>query len=299
MVNCTSVPIKMAKYKIKDIEILTGIKAHTIRIWEKRYGIISPERTDTQIRTYTDQELTILLNVALLNNKGIKISRIAEMNPSEIAKKVWEIKGDDSTDSSTEKLIIALIDLDEHLFKTTLQNLIVSIGLENTFTQTLLPFLDRIGVMWMVGTINPAQEHFISNLIRQKVIAEIDNLPVPKDNNPKVMLFLPEHEWHEISLLFYHFILRKKGVQTVYLGQSLPYNSLLECIEKLKPKALVTSWLTSVDEKFIQTYFKQLAVDTNNLPVYAGGFQINENSKALKNWIIEIKDLTVLTNNLN
>lgn len=289
----------MAEYKIKDLEILTGIKAHTIRIWEKRYGLISPERTDTQIRTYNDQELSILLNVALLNNHGIKISRIAEMDPTEIAKKVWEIKGNTSTDSSTEKLIIALIDLDEHLFKSTLQNLIVADGLENTFTQTLLPFLNRIGVMWMVGTINPAQEHFISNLIRQKIIAELDSLPVPLEKTSAVMLFLPEHEWHEISLLFYHFILRKNGVQTVYLGQSLPYNSLLECIEKLKPKALVTSWLTSVDEKFIQNYFKRLFEDTNKLPIYAGGFQINENSKALKNWIIEIKDLSVLTNNLN
>lgn len=289
----------MAEYKIKDLETLTGIKAHTIRIWEKRYGLISPERTDTQIRTYNDQELSILLNVALLNNHGIKISRIAEMSSSEIAKKVWEIKGNTSTDSSTEKLIIALIDLDEHLFKSTLQNLIVTDGLENTFTQTLLPFLNRIGVMWMIGTINPAQEHFISNLIRQKIISEIDKLPVPKETNSSVMLYLPEHEWHEISLLFYHFILRNKGVQTVYLGQSLPYNSLLESIEKLKPKALITSWLTSVDEKFILTYFKRLAEDTNNLPVYAGGFQINENSSALKKWIIEIKDLSDLTNSIN
>jgi hypothetical protein len=149
--------------------------------------------------------------------------------------------------------------------------------------------------MWMVGTINPAQEHFITNLIRQKVVAEIDKLPIPPVTKSAVMLYLPEHEWHEISLLFYQYILRKKNVSTVYLGQSLPYDSLLECIEKLRPKALVTSWLTAIDEKFIVSYFQRLKKDTNHIPIYAGGYQINTHAGKLNQLITEIKSLTDLT----
>jgi DNA-binding transcriptional MerR regulator len=284
----------MAEYKIKDLETLTGIKAHTIRIWEKRYNILTPERTDTLIRTYSDEELTLLLNIAILNNNGIKISRIAEMSPQQIAEKVWEVKGKDTIDNSTEILILALIELDEQLFKTTLQELIDSIGLVDTFTKKLIPFLDRIGVMWLVGSISTAQEHFISNLIRQKIISETDKLDVPKSFDRPVMLFLPEHEWHEISLLFYHFVLRNKQLQTVYLGQSLPYEALLESIEKLRPRALVTSWLTAVDEKFIVNYFQNLHKDTEGLPLFAGGYQIHQFSGKLHPSIIEISDVSVL-----
>jgi DNA-binding transcriptional MerR regulator len=284
----------MAEYKIKDLETLTGIKAHTIRIWEKRYGLISPNRTDTQIRSYNDDELALLLNVSLLNKNGLKISHIAEMKPEQIAEKVWELKVNKSVDSSTEKLILALIELDEDLFKSTIQNLIENDGLELTFINTIIPFLDRIGVMYLVGSINPAQEHFISNLIRQKVIAEIDKLPNPSTEDKPIMLFLPEHEWHEIGLLFYQFILRNKGIKTIYLGQSLPLDSLKECVKKIKPKALVTSWLTSVDESFITGYFKNLKAIMNITPIYAGGYQIGLHSELIKDFVVEFKDCSVL-----
>lgn len=289
----------MAEYKIKDIETLTGIKAHTIRIWEKRYGLVLPKRTDSHIRTYDDDELVLLLNIVLLNKNGIKISKIAELSNEEIIEKVWSIKGDTSIDDSTERLILALIELDELLFRTTIQNYIDKNGLEETFSKILVSFLDRIGIMWMIGTINPAQEHFISNLIRQKIIFEIEKLPVPDTSQTPIILFLPEHEWHEISLLLYHFVLRKNGAYTIYFGQSLPYDSLIESVEKLKPKALVSSWLTSVDEKFITNYFKNLASDTGGIPIYAGGYQIQTYSDCLKSILTEIKELSVLLQDLS
>ncbi len=284
----------MAEYKIKDLETLTGIKAHTIRIWEKRYNFLSPERTDTQIRTYTDEELTLLLNIAILNKNGIKISKIADLSPQQIAQKVWEIRGKHTVDNSTELLILSLIELDEQLFNTTLQKIINERGMTGAFINYLIPFLDRIGVMWLVGSISTAQEHFISNLIRQKIISETDKLDIPKSFENPVMLFLPEHEWHEISLLFYHFILRSKGLPTIYLGQSLPYESMLECVEKLKPRVLVTSWLTAIDERFILNYFANLLKDTKDLPIYAGGFQIETFSAKLPKEINRISDITVL-----
>ena len=231
----------MAEYKIKDVEILTGIKAHTIRIWEKRYHLLTPSRTDTQIRTYSDQELLQLLNIAMLNKQGIKISRIAEMSNTEIANKVEEFSQGGSSDTQIEQMILALIQLDESLFRDTLSALIEKVGMLETYQQFVIPFLERIGVMWLVGSINPAQEHFISNLIRQRLIAEIELLPSPNKDQPKAILFLPEHEWHELGLLLYHFHLRSRGINTIYLGQSLPYASLLETIALLQPKWILSS----------------------------------------------------------
>ena len=284
----------MAEYKIKDLEVLTGIKAHTIRIWEKRYGILMPERTDTKIRLYSDDELTLLLNVALLNNSGLKISRIADMSREQIQEKVWEIKGSNIEDNSIELMLLALLDIDESQFKNVLEELIASIGIERMFSEKLIPFLDRIGVMWLVGSITTAQEHFISNLIRQKLISELDKLPVPQSKADNVLLFLPEHEWHEISLLYYHYVLRRNGRNTFYLGQSLPYDALLESIEKLKPSALVTSWLTAVDQKFIVTYFDRLQQDVLNIPIYSGGYQMKVYGKLLGDKIKIIEHTTDL-----
>ena len=281
----------MAEYKIKDLENLTGVKSHTIRIWEKRYNILDPNRTNTQIRTYSDDELTHLLTVSMLNRNGIKISKIAQLSQDDMNKLLWDIKVNKEPEYSMDKLILALVSLDESLFNKTLQNLIDTEGLELTFTDHLIPFLDRIGIMWLIGSINPAQEHFISNLIRQKVISEIDKQIVPETNSPKVLMYLPEHEWHEISLLFYQFLLRKKDVNTIYLGQSLPYGALKECIEKLNPNAILSSWLTAVDSKFVVNYFKRLRKDYPELKVFAGGARAKSNSKVLSSYITVVKDI--------
>ena len=152
--------------------------------------------------------------------------------------------------------------------------------------------------MWLIGSINPSQEHFMSNLIRQKIISEIDKQPIPKADSSTVLMYLPEHEWHEISLLFYQFLLREKGVHTFYLGQSLPYPALLESVDKLKPNAILSSWLTAVDKKFDVNYFKQLKKDRPNLKVFAGGAQIKSNSKDLEKYIIEAQNIPDLIKHL-
>lgn len=288
----------MAEYKIKDLENLTGIKSHTIRIWEKRYHILTPNRTDTKIRMYSDDELTHLLTVSMLNRNGLKISKIAKLSQEDMNKLLWDIKVNKGPENSMDKLILALVSLDENLFKGTMNDLIENFGLEKTFIDHLIPFLNRIGIMWLIGSINPSQEHFMSNLIRQKIISEIDKQPIPKAERPTVMLYLPEHEWHEVSLLFYQFLLREKGVKTIYLGQSLPYKSLIESIDKLKPNAILSSWLTAVEENLVVNYFKRLKKDRPNLKVFAGGAQIKANTEALKSSIIEIQNVTEIIDHL-
>ncbi len=284
----------MGNYKIKDLETLSGIKAHTIRIWEKRYGIIEPSRTNTQIRTYTDDDLKKLLNVALLNKSGIKISRIADMTPEQVQEQVLNLSHSESENTYQEELLMALLDLNESQFVSVLNDLVDKHGLKYVFQETLLPFLDRIGVMWMVGSIDPAQEHFVSNLIRQKLLVEIDKLPVPNNYVNMVLLFLPEHELHEFNLLYAHYVLRSEGISSLYLGQSLPLDALKNCIERIKPKALVTSWITSIDEYFILAYFKELGEYSKDLPIYGKGEQFRVHQQILKGKVTYLDDMSVL-----
>ncbi|WP_341902762.1 MerR family transcriptional regulator [Fluviicola taffensis] len=286
----------MAGYKIRDLEILTGIKAHTIRMWEKRYGLLTPQRTDTHIRTYSDEELLVLLNVSLLNKKGYKISRIADMSIEEIFATSKSMQDHAETDTSIEQFIVSVLQLDEQLFQLTFQELSHTKSLSLIFTEYIIPFLQRIGVMWLVGTINPAQEHFISNLIRQKIIAAIDLLPIPHPDQPKIILYLPEHEWHEISLLVYHYHLRSMGLNSVYLGQALPYEALLKTVAVLKPKAVISSWLTAMEPQGICNYFNQIQTDLAPITILAGGYQIDQLGSLLPNNIKQIHTLSDLEN---
>lgn len=249
----------MAHYKIKDLESLTGIKAHTIRIWEKRYGLLNPCRTDTNLRTYTDEDLQTILLVSVLNNNGVKISHIADMTPEERSNRVKKYQLESLESNAVEQFILALLRLDEQLFCRTFDDLIESHGLEETFSDHIIPFLDRIGVMWLVGTINPAQEHFITHLIRQKVITAIDKLEATNDDHAKkVILYLPEHEWHELGLLFYHYILKKLGWKVYYLGQSVPLDAVKQIIGQVNPDLVVSSWVVSIDDCIISAHISEL-----------------------------------------
>lgn len=286
----------MAGYKIRDLEILTGIKAHTIRIWEKRYNLLTPARTSTQIRTYSDRELLLLLNISVLNKKGFKISHIAQMSSEEIMDTSRSVQESHHQDTAIEQFIVSVLELNEHLFQQTFIGLAQKNNLSVIFSEQIIPFLQRIGVMWVVGTINPAQEHFISNLIRQKIIAAIDALPIPAPDRPKIILYLPEHEWHEISLLVYHYHLRSKGLNSIYLGQALPYSALLKTVETLKPALLVSAWLTAIDQQTIVDYFEQIEKDLPSLTIAASGHQLQSLEVPLPGSIRRIYTLSDLEN---
>ncbi len=226
----------MANYSIKDLEKLTGIKAHTLRIWEKRYNLLEPKRTITNIRFYDDDDLKRILNVALLNRTGIKISHIAELDEVEITDKISDLaKHHPDTESLLDNLVMSMIELDEKKFGKVLARSTQQRGFEDTVLHLIYPFFEKIGVLWQTGVVNPAQEHFVSNLIRQKLIAAIDKL-VENDqpDAQRFIMFLPEGELHEISLLFFYYLAKKNGQKVVYLGQSVPFKDLT-AVAHIKP----------------------------------------------------------------
>lgn len=263
----------MGKYSIKELEILSGIKAHTIRVWEKRHKIISPSRTSTNIRFYSDDDLKKIINVSLLNNNGIKISRIADMSREEINEKVLSI-----SEALTEftihidQLVVAMIDMEEELFEKILNTLIQRYGFEKTITEIIYPFLAKIGVLWQTQNITPAHEHFISNLIRQKIIVAIDALPIPSKIAKNILLFLPPGEMHELGLLFYHYLTRKAGWRTYYLGQNVPHADLIKVCETHNPDMMLTS-ITSPTSESIGNYFAKLLKDFPQYIILASGAQ--------------------------
>ncbi len=263
----------MGKYSIKELEQLSGIKAHTIRIWEKRHKLINPSRTPTNIRFYSDADLKKIINVSLLNNHGLKISRIAGLTMEEMNRRVLALS-ETRTDISVDidQLVIAMIDMDEVRFEQVLSNLILRYGFEKSITDIVYPFLEKIGVLWQTQNITPAHEHFISNLIRQKIIVAIDSLSRAPATPKKILLFLPEGEMHEMGLLFYHYLARRAGHHTFYFGQNLPHDDLLQVYNIHKPHILVTS-IISPPAIPVGKYIQKLARSFPSATILISGLQ--------------------------
>lgn len=267
----------MGKYSIKELEQLSGIKAHTIRIWEKRYRIISPQRTSTNIRFYSDEDLKKIINVSLLNNHGVKISRIAVLSADEISHKILDMsEAKPVADIYIDQLVVAMVDMEEEQFEKILSTLVNKVGFEKSITDVVYPFLEKIGVLWQTGTITPAHEHFISNLIRQRLIISIASLPIPSKQAKKAILFLPEGELHEIGLLFYHYITRSKGFKTFYLGQSVPHDDLKVVYKIHKPDLLITSLVSFSISKRFEKYIGTLSNDFSESMILVSGLMLEK-----------------------
>jgi MerR family transcriptional regulator, light-induced transcriptional regulator len=265
----------MSQYSIKELEELSGIKAHTIRIWEKRYRIVSPQRTPTNIRLYSDDDLKKIIAVSLLNNQGLKISRIATLSPSELASRLTELSQSQSApEVHIDRLVLAMIDLDEEGFENILNELIERFGFESAILDMVYPFLDKIGVLWLTGHITPIQEHFITNLLRQKVLVAIDKLALAGKLAPKIILFLPDGELHEMGLLFSYFMVKKAGFRAYYMGQSVPYEDVLWFCKSQAPAALITSITTSPPPQLVEPFIAKLCADNPGMAVLAGGHNL-------------------------
>lgn len=262
----------MEVFTIKDLENLSGIKAHTIRIWEQRYHFLKPQRTDTNIRYYSNDELKTILNISLLNKHGYKISKLDKMQPEEIREKIFELNGADATKERViNELVKLMVDLEMYAFDALLKEQIASEGMENTVRSIIFPFLERIGLLWQTGHINPAQEHFVSNIIRQKLIVGIDGCPAPENSAKTVMLYLPEGEHHEIGLLYMNYLLRSRGVDTIYLGANVPQADALFVLKLKKPDMAFMHLTTAVKGNTFSDFIHSLSNSFSGTPVIISG----------------------------
>jgi DNA-binding transcriptional MerR regulator len=277
--SCLSfvVIIKVKKYSISDIEALIGIKAHTIRAWETRYNLVPPKRTPTNIRYYDGEDLKMLLNIVALNENGYKISRISKLSKQQMVDLVMQLNSKWDNDTvQVLNLSKATLQYNEKAFSSILTGCIKTMGLIKTMDLVLFPFMKRIGMLWQTGTIDPSQEHFAANLIRDRIIVEIDKVKKPEIEKPlRFVLFLPEGEMHETGLLFARYLLKSCGHDALYLGVEVPYADLKKVTHSYKPDYMFVV-LTSLNVgKDINKIIAKV-LDYVDVPLLAGGSLISE-----------------------
>ncbi len=262
----------MNAFTIKDVENLTGIKAHTIRIWEQRYTFLKPRRTQTNIRYYNNQELKHILNISLLHKYGYRISHINKMDDHELKETIISLSSAQAQQERiVNELIQHMIDLDMEQFECVLDNYIMTRGIDKTITHIIFTFLDRIGTLWLTNHINPTQEHLVTNIIRQKIIVGIEGVVTHFAINKTIVLFLPEGEHHELGLLYIYYLLKSRGVKVLYVGADIPLNDIEFICRAKKPDALYTH-LTCVACNFnFDKYLKSINQRVPEIPLIISG----------------------------
>lgn len=264
----------MSVYSIKDLEHLSGIKAHTIRIWEQRYDLFSPQRTATNIRFYNDDDLKLILNIASLKEHGFKISKIVAMPKDLLEEEVRKIGFENrSYQDQVSALTLAMIDLNEDAFSLILDECTSTHGFEKAMMEIIYPFMRKIGILWLTNSINPAQEHFITHLVRQKIIVATDQAEI-NNEGPLFLLFLPEGELHELGILFANFLLRMKGARTIFFGQTVPLDAIEEVYLKISPAYIITALTTAPETKEVQKFIKKLGSKFQECQVYVTGSRV-------------------------
>ncbi|MBJ7880530.1 MerR family transcriptional regulator [Gelidibacter salicanalis] len=260
-------------FSIKDLENLTGIKAHTIRIWEKRYELLTPERTDTNIRFYNLSHLKKLLNISFLNNNGHKISKIASLSTQEIHQQVRALASEGQLKNhAINTFKLAMLDFDQELFYETYNGLIKTNSFSEVFYDFFLPLLSEIGMLWQTDTITPAHEHFISSLIRQKVLVNTEILQAQNkiEHRNAFVLFLPDNEVHEIGLMFINYELIARGHRSILLGSSVPIISLTDVLPYYQKITFISYFTIKPEKEELSRYLaefkaKLLTDNTNQL----------------------------------
>lgn len=286
----------MERYTLNDLESLTGIKSDTIRIWEKRYGILTPFISPSGRRFYNDNDLMRLINIAILYRHGTKISLIASKTDSEIREKAEILSSSEGKTSDIIALmVIAMNRLDETAVNEVLLKSVIERGFDSTISDVVFPFLRKVGIMWHTGAVNVGTEHFITSVFRQRLIAAIDALPPPKkDKGSRFLLFLPEGEMHELGLLFYSYLIKKRGNHVLYLGQSTPLKSVFLITRDWNPDIIVTGYMTDLNFRGNENLLKELIMELTGKKIFATGLLANK-AKHIKNpdliAIMDEKDL--------
>jgi len=267
----------MIKYSIADLENITGIKAHTLRIWEKRYNLLTPFRTDTNIRYYDNDQMKKLVNIASLIQSGMKISKVSKLNREELNNEInKQLAGKAQTEASTYEtytgqLIKAGLEFDEITFNNVFSNALLRYGMQVCYDKILIPLMNRVGIFWSTNHMNPAQEHFISNLVKQKLHAAIDSLPPANNSHKPSLLFLPQNEDHEIGLLMSKYILRNAGRNVIYLGQRVPFDNLKSTVKQTNPGQLLFFLVQMHPIESIQKYLEKVSGEFKDIQIFAAG----------------------------
>jgi DNA-binding transcriptional MerR regulator len=280
----------MSLYSIKDLEHLSGIKAHTIRIWEKRFRLLDPDRSDTNIRSYSDNDVRRILNVAMLVKCGYKISSVASFDEARLQAEVIRVnRNANDPDKDIDQLLFHTVNLDAFGFETTVDKIISEFGFSKTIQQVVFPFFERIGILWQAGSIFTAHEHFVSNLIRNRLIGETAKF-VPKQESKSALFFLRENEWHELGLLYFNFLAAQAGFRCVYLGQSLPFEDLANMLTANKYDFVCTSFVHAIEKPELELYLANLSLVFNQDKILIAGRQINIHKPKLPSNVLVVKN---------
>lgn len=275
-------------YQISDLERLTGIRSHTIRIWERRYKLIEPHRTSTNIRFYDDDQVKKLLKVSTLLNKGMKISKIADLSEKQLNIHIHDLEKVAPDDAICASLIndltASMLTFDEPAFEKVFSSAVVRFGMYDAVIKVIYPFLKNTGLMWSANNAMPVQEHFATAIIRRKLIVAIDGLPSPSRRGKSFVLFLPSEEWHETGLLLSDYIIRSKGYKSVYLSQNVPIANVQEVIDNTKPTHLLTLYIARQENEKLQTEMVEIAQRNKNCQLLLGGsIELIQSVKKVKN----------------
>ncbi len=291
----------MGHYSLLELVKLTGIQAATIRVWERRYHILKPHRTITNRRWYDDDDLRRLLNISTLYRKGIKISKIAAFSQSEIEEKVTILTKDFITyDTWIDSMITAMISFNKNAVNEILLRSIINKGFEETFTGLVFPFFRRVGTLWQTGYVNTGAEHFISGIFRSRLISAIDSLTPPDSRGKKrVIMYLPEHELHELSLLFYEYLIIMMGYEVIYLGQSTPVDSVIEVNEKWHSDILVTGLVSGMPFTRAGDYLNGLSNTFSKQKILVGGLLADEADKRNYPNVFSLRSVSDLKSHLS
>jgi DNA-binding transcriptional MerR regulator len=283
--------MKSEGYSIKDLEVLSGVKSHTIRIWEKRYGLLYPGRTDTNIRYYSDIDLRRILNVSLLVNHGFKISKVAKFDDDKIKESVIEVSKKNTSESDyVERLILHMLNFDNIGFYNFTNEIIAKKGFEEAVLKVFFVLFERIGTYWQAGSIFPAQEHYVTNILRQKLIAETDKLGFENRNGQTILFFLRDGELHEMSLLFYSYLAQKYGYNVIYLGQFVPFDDLAKVQLHVKIDYVFTAFLNATTKENLEKYLVKLKDTFHQQKVFITGWQVQYSNPVLPQSVRIIKD---------
>jgi len=277
----------MQKFTIRDIENLTGIKAHTWRIWEQRYQFFTSKRKESLHRFYDNEDLKTLLRISFLYHTGWKVSKIAELTPARVLEIVRGIDvGDDNYSAFVTQLSEAAIDFDESSFVALLDRVSKKIGFEKCVTDVCYPYLQKMGLLWSTNNIIPAQEHFSSYIIQHKIISETEKIVTEKNTKPDLVLFCPKGERHELPLLFINYLLKKNKRSTVYLGPNIDL-PVLESVAALKDiQFIYLHMITNFTGVFIDEYLEKLQKKFPGKTIVASGAEILKSERKIRNIVL-------------